>query len=221
MRKGFSIIEVVISITIIGILTSVMIPTYKNYNKSSDDLIIKEKTLVIQNEIMVYINDQLSKAYNIYPIVGSSSTSTVGVNNVSASTLKTFVYGAMSGSQILDINTFTKVQEEEFTGFTNGVGYMNVRIIYKSGDNVVINFKIVDNVLECTATDSYRLAKKVIRLDQSLSESVNIITINSTGYVKNSDIAVSIASKVVEREVQKKDHDSFVDEFIRNVGEDK
>lgn len=34
-----------------------------------------------------------------------------------------------------------------------------------------------------------------------------------------SDIAVSIASKVVEREVQKKDHDHFVDEFIRNVGE--
>ena len=36
-----------------------------------------------------------------------------------------------------------------------------------------------------------------------------------------SDIAVSIASKVVEREVQKKDHDGFVDEFIRNVGEEK
>ena len=36
-----------------------------------------------------------------------------------------------------------------------------------------------------------------------------------------SDIAVSIASKVVEREVQKADHETFVDEFIRNVGEDK
>ena len=35
-----------------------------------------------------------------------------------------------------------------------------------------------------------------------------------------SDIAVSIASKVVEREVQKADHETFVDEFIRNVGED-
>ena len=35
-----------------------------------------------------------------------------------------------------------------------------------------------------------------------------------------SDIAVSIASKVVEREVQKKDHETFVDEFIRNVGEE-
>ena len=34
-----------------------------------------------------------------------------------------------------------------------------------------------------------------------------------------SDLAVSIASKVVEREIQKKDHETFVDEFIRNVGE--
>ncbi len=35
-----------------------------------------------------------------------------------------------------------------------------------------------------------------------------------------SDMAVSIASKVVGREVNKQDHDNFVDEFIRNVGEE-
>ena len=34
-----------------------------------------------------------------------------------------------------------------------------------------------------------------------------------------SDIAVSIASKVVEREIKPEDHQTFVDEFIRNVGE--
>ena len=34
-----------------------------------------------------------------------------------------------------------------------------------------------------------------------------------------SDLAVDIASKVVEREINAKDYDSFVDEFIRNVGE--
>ena len=34
-----------------------------------------------------------------------------------------------------------------------------------------------------------------------------------------SDIAVSIASKVVEREISAQDHQDFVDEFIRNVGE--
>ena len=35
-----------------------------------------------------------------------------------------------------------------------------------------------------------------------------------------SDMAVSIASKVVEREIQKEDHENFMDEFIRNVGEE-
>lgn len=34
-----------------------------------------------------------------------------------------------------------------------------------------------------------------------------------------SDLAVSIASKVVEREIDQKDYDSFVDDFIRNVGD--
>lgn len=36
-----------------------------------------------------------------------------------------------------------------------------------------------------------------------------------------SDLAVSIASKVVEREIDPEDHRQFVDEFIRNVGEEQ
>lgn len=36
-----------------------------------------------------------------------------------------------------------------------------------------------------------------------------------------SDMAVSIASKVVEREINAEDHASLVDEFIRNVGDDQ
>ena len=38
-----------------------------------------------------------------------------------------------------------------------------------------INFKITGNILECTATDSYRLAKKIIDLNQTVNEDVNII----------------------------------------------
>lgn len=38
-----------------------------------------------------------------------------------------------------------------------------------------INFKIKNNILECTATDSYRLAKKTIILDESVKEDINII----------------------------------------------
>jgi DNA polymerase-3 subunit beta len=38
-----------------------------------------------------------------------------------------------------------------------------------------INFKINKNILECVATDSYRLAKKIIELDVSLDSEVNIV----------------------------------------------
>ena len=34
-----------------------------------------------------------------------------------------------------------------------------------------------------------------------------------------SELAVDIASKVVEREINQKDYDGFVDDFIQNVGE--
>ena len=38
-----------------------------------------------------------------------------------------------------------------------------------------INFKIEDNIFECTATDSYRLAKKKIELDNKINQNINII----------------------------------------------
>lgn len=38
-----------------------------------------------------------------------------------------------------------------------------------------INFQINDNILECTATDSYRLAKKTIELEESHSNNTNIV----------------------------------------------
>ena len=38
-----------------------------------------------------------------------------------------------------------------------------------------INFKINGNLLECVATDSYRLAKKIIKLSNPINNSINII----------------------------------------------
>ena len=38
-----------------------------------------------------------------------------------------------------------------------------------------LNFKIEDDTLECVATDSYRLAKKIIKLDTNSVEKINII----------------------------------------------
>lgn len=38
-----------------------------------------------------------------------------------------------------------------------------------------LNFKIENNILECVATDSYRLAKKIITLDNEIVDKINII----------------------------------------------
>lgn len=38
-----------------------------------------------------------------------------------------------------------------------------------------LNFKIEGDILECVATDSYRLAKKIIKLDSKIVEKINII----------------------------------------------
>ena len=38
-----------------------------------------------------------------------------------------------------------------------------------------VNFKIVDNLFECTATDSYRLAKRKINLNSTFNNNVDII----------------------------------------------
>lgn len=38
-----------------------------------------------------------------------------------------------------------------------------------------LNFNIVGDVLECNSTDSYRLARKIIKLDKSIDENYNIV----------------------------------------------
>ena len=45
-----------------------------------------------------------------------------------------------------------------------------------------INFKIVDNIIEVTATDSYRLSKKRIKLDNKIEDNVDIIIPNRNLY---------------------------------------
>ena len=59
-----------------------------------------------------------------------------------------------------------------------------------------INFKIQGSILECTATDSYRLAKKTIKLDQEVND-INIIIptknlIELTRMIKDNDEKLEI-----------------------------
>ncbi len=50
-----------------------------------------------------------------------------------------------------------------------------------------INIKILGDYLECVATDSYRLAKKILKLDKTIDENINIVipSRNITELIKN------------------------------------
>ena len=79
-----------------------------------------------------------------------------------------------------------------------------VQTAQRKGDQIVAEANSKASHLKQKAEDEIAMEKKQMLLD-----------------VKSeiSEMAVNIASKVVEREIQKKDHENFVDEFIRNVGE--
>ena len=60
-----------------------------------------------------------------------------------------------------------------------------------------INFNVIGDVLECNATDSYRLARKVIKLDKSSKENQNIVIpsrnlVEFTRIIDDSDEMVEI-----------------------------
>lgn len=79
-----------------------------------------------------------------------------------------------------------------------------VQTAQRKGDQIVAEANSKASHLKQKAEEEIAMEKKQMLLD-----------------VKSeiSEMAVNIASKVVEREIQKKDHENFVDEFIRNVGE--
>ena len=55
-----------------------------------------------------------------------------------------------------------------------------------------LNFKIIGDVFECIATDSYRLAKKVVSLDMPSEEDINIGDMNNNGKIDLKDIILLI-----------------------------
>ena len=76
-----------------------------------------------------------------------------------------------------------------------------------------INFKIEENNLECTATDSYRLAKKEIRLSVSSNKKVDLDYVREKAY---GDLASEITESIHEEvhDVEDKEKDSLLEDNL-------
>ena len=63
MKRGFTLVEILIVMTIIGILLSIVIPQYKNSIIKAKEAVLKENLFQIRDSISKYYKDK-----NKYPI---------------------------------------------------------------------------------------------------------------------------------------------------------
>ncbi|MBQ8081504.1 MAG: F0F1 ATP synthase subunit B [Clostridia bacterium] len=71
-----------------------------------------------------------------------------------------------------------------------------------------------DQIIADASNQASHLKQKA---DQEIAQQKKQMLADVRGEI--SELAVDIASKVVEREINQKDYDGFVDDFIKNVGE--
>ncbi|MCK4890777.1 MAG: type II secretion system protein [Candidatus Aminicenantes bacterium] len=63
MKRGFTLVEILIVMTIIGILLSIVIPQYKNSIIKAKEAVLKENLFQIRDSISKYYKDK-----NKYPV---------------------------------------------------------------------------------------------------------------------------------------------------------
>jgi len=71
MRKGFTLVEILIVLTIIGILLSIVIPQYKNSVVKAKEAVLKENLYQIRDSISKYYKDKNKYPASLEDLVSS------------------------------------------------------------------------------------------------------------------------------------------------------
>ena len=143
--------------------------------KKDNMVIEKEGSIIIQGKYILdivrklpdeFINIEVIDELKILIYTDNSEFNLNGINkkeypNISLESSKTFVKVNNKNFKTLINQTVFATSNDESRPILTGV-----------------NFKITGNILECNATDSYRLAKKQIMLESETNESHNIIVPN-------------------------------------------
>ena len=138
-----------------------------------DNMVIeKEGSIIIQGKYILDIVRKLPEEYINIEVIDElkilicSTNSEFNLNGISQ---KEYPNISLENSKNL-----VKIKSNEFKSLVNQTAFAT------SNDEsrpilTGINIKVIGDILECSATDSYRLAKKEIRLSTSSAESYNII----------------------------------------------
>ena len=141
--------------------------------KDKDNMEIDEEgSIIIQGKYILDIIRKISTD-KIYLEVFDDSKLTITTDN-SEYNLNGINKKEYPNISLEESKNFIKIDGEEFRNMINQTAFA-VSNDESRPQLTGINFKITGDELECNATDSYRLARKVLKLKEDATESYNII----------------------------------------------
>lgn len=150
----------------------ITIQTVININNDEDIKVEKEGSIIIQGKYILDIVRKLPDKYTNIEVVDELKILIYTENSE-------FNLNGISEEEYPNINldeskTQTLIKNSVFKSIVNQTAFASSNEETKpvlTG----INFNIVGDILECNSTDSYRLARKVVKLDKTTDENYNIV----------------------------------------------
>ena len=150
----------------------ITIQTVININNDEDIKVEKEGSIIIQGKYILDIVRKLPDKYINIEVVDELKILIYTENSE-------FNLNGISEEEYPNINldeskTQTLIKNSVFKNIVNQTAFASSNEETKpvlTG----INFNIVGDILECNSTDSYRLARKVVKLDKTTDENYNIV----------------------------------------------
>ena len=151
---------------------NITIQTVININNDEDIKVEKEGSIIIQGKYILDIVRKLPDKYINIEVVDELKILIYTEN--SEFNLKGISEEEYPNINLDESKTQTLIKNSVFKSIVNQTAFASSNEETKpvlTG----INFNIVGDILECNSTDSYRLARKVVKLDKTTDENYNIV----------------------------------------------
>lgn len=68
-KKGFTLVELMVVVVIIGILTAIAVPVYKNVQGNAKENAVKASVRTLNGAVSLYVTEQLSEEADLDPAI--------------------------------------------------------------------------------------------------------------------------------------------------------
>lgn len=145
-KTGITLVELIITISIMGILSAIVLPNLSFFKKYQDKLKIEKNLIIIEDTIKQEMMNTMD--YNItrrYPLMGSTNSQKVDFCNITDSTFFDYSGYLLWKTNLYDFykdyaSYYTEVGKKEY-----GVFKVSFTINMKDGKKFVFKYDVVDN----------------------------------------------------------------------------